>query len=159
MVRKVGCKMGITNLNRQKSMVEILELEHENAKMILFDFVKYVLVTGTINAVLVTIALFLIGAYVHSGIYFFSISLVFSFIINDSIRKTSLKEVGGIVFDNAAFQNHSNSEEVYQATRIICEKIGYLKGRRSIVNMIHLFSAIMIIGEVAEYFMHYFNIY
>lgn len=151
--------MGITNLNRQKSMVEILELEHENAKMTLFNFVKYVLVTGAINAVLVTTALFLVGAYVHAGIHFFGMSLTFSFILNDSIRKTSLKEVGGIVFDNAAFQNHSNSEEVYQATRIICEKIGYLKGRRSIVNMIHLLSAIMIIGEVAEYFMHYFEIY
>ena len=151
--------MGITNLNQQKSMVEILEMEHENAKIALFDFVKYVLITGIINVVSVSIALILMGAYMHAGIHFFGTSLILLIVIYDSILKTGLKEVGGIVFDHAAFQNHSHSEEVYKATRLICEKIGYLRGRRSIVNLLHLFSALMIIAEVSEYFMAYFEIY
>lgn len=151
--------MGITNLNRQQSMVEILENEHERAKRVLFDFVKYTLITGAINTVLVPLALILLNAYVHAGIHFFAMILIFWYVIRSTIKDTNLKQVSGIVFDNAAFQNHSNSEEVYQATRVICEMIGFVNGQRRNVNLIHLTSAVMIIAEVAEYFMKYFEIY
>ena len=151
--------MGITNLNRLQSMVEILENEHEKAKGVLFDFVKYALFTGILNALLVPIALVFLNATVHACIHFFAIILIFRYVIRSTIKKTNLSQVGGIVFDNAAFQNHSNSEEVYQATREICEMIGFVKGQRRNINLIHLTSAVMVIAEVIEYFIEYFGIY
>ena len=149
--------MGFTNLNRQKGMVEILEDEHEKAKSVRFQFVKYSLTTGIANAFLTSFALIIMDAYIHAGIHFFATILIFYFLIRDSIKQLNLKKVGGIVFDNAAFQNYSNIEEVYQATRIVCEMIGFVRGRKSIVNTLHLFSAIMIIAKVCEFFFEYFT--
>lgn len=143
--------MGVTNLNTRHGMVEILESEHSFAKKVRFDFVKYSVITGALNAILSGIVFCLLGSYIHSAIHFFAVVAIFTSLIRDTVKQMNLKSVSGIIFDNLEYQNYANAAQVYETTRELCRMTGFIMGRRSIVNLIHLFTIISIMAEIIEF--------
>ena len=140
-----------SGLNSRNAMVNVLDDEHFEAKQARFKFVRYCLISGIIDALLCSTAYIIMGSYIRSGVHFFVIFLTFFLTIRDTVRKLNLKTVSGIIFDNAEYTTYANNELVFEATRKLCEMKGFVRGRQSAINMIHIISAISVLIELAEY--------
>ena len=143
--------MGKTNLNQTNPLVRVLQDEHEAAKLARFKLCKYLLYTGLANIVVSTTSYIVCGRYIYSAIHALIILIIFFYFIRDTIKRMNLKQIGGVVFENSSFSKYSNTEEVYDATRIVCRMIGFCDGRRSSANMIHLITFIDVIYTIIDF--------
>jgi hypothetical protein len=137
-----------SGLNSRNPLVNILDDEHFKAKKLRFEFVRYIFVSGLINGFLCTIAFILMNSYIRAGVHFFVTMAVTFGLIRDTVRRINLKNVSGIIFDNAEYTSYANNEIVFDAMRHICEMKGMIEGRRSIVNLLHILSLLSIIVEL-----------
>ena len=139
-----------SGLNSRNPMVNILDDEHFEAKQVRFDFVRHCVITGIINAIVCTIAFILLGSYIRAGVHFLFIVITFFLLIRNTVRRLNLRKISGIIFDNAEYINYANVEEVFNATRLICEMKGIAKGRRDIANIIHIASILSLVVEIVN---------
>lgn len=140
-----------SGLNSRNAMVNVLDDEHFEAKRVRFEFARYCIISGIVNDLLCSVSYLLMGSYIRSGVHFFVIFLLFFFILRDTVRRLNLRNVSGIIFDNAEYTTYANNEIVFEATRKLCEMKGFVNGRRSTIHVIHIISALSVIIELAEY--------
>ena len=136
-----------SGLNSRNPLVNILDDEHFEAKKLRFSFTKYLFISGIINAVISTALFVLMGSFIRAGVHFFVTTLTFWLLIRNSVRKLNLKEISGIVFDNAEYTTYANNEIVFDALRRICTMKGIIQGRKDIINLYHIMTAVSLIAE------------
>ena len=136
-----------SGLNSRNPLVNVLDDEHFEAKQIRFKFVKYTFITGILNTVTMTVLFIIMGSYIRAGVHFFVTILVSMLLIRDTVKKLNLKEISGIIFDNAEYTTYANNELVFNAMRRICEMKGIVKGRKDMLNLFHFMSFLSVLVE------------
>ena len=139
-----------SGLNSRNPLVNILDDEHFSAKQIRFKFVKYVFTTGILNAIIASVLFIIMGSYIRAGVHFFvTLSSIF-LLIRNTVKKLNLREISGIIFDNAEYTTYANNELVFNAMRHICEMKGIVEGRKDMLNLFHIITILSVLTEVAS---------
>lgn len=141
-----------SGLNSRNPLVNILDDEHFEAKQLRFKFVKYVFITGILNAVIASALFIVMGSYIRAGVHFFVTILTSMLLIRNTIKKLNLKEISGIIFDNAEYTTYANNELVFDAMRHICEMKGIVEGRKDMINLFHFVTLVSVLAEGASVF-------
>ena len=142
-----------SGLNSRNPLVNILDDEHYEAKTLRFSFVKYLFISGILNAVIATTLFVLMGSFIRAGVHFFVTILTFVLLIRNTIRTLNLRNVSEIIFDNAEYTKYANNEMVFDAIRRICKMNGIIRGRRYMTTLFHILTVISLIAEGVNSFL------
>ena len=151
-VKSVHRRSLTVNINNINPMVEILQQEQKETKEEMHKFSKHLVKSCIINVVIATLTYILMGAYIRAGVHFFVTILVFYAILRDSINTVNTKKIENIFYENQKYQTYPNLEEVYEATRQICELKGILRGRAILVNAINIFTFSFVVCQFIDLF-------
>lgn len=139
-----------SGLNSRNPLVNILDDEHYEAKMLRFKFIKYVFISGVLNAVIASALFAVMGSYIRAGVHFFVTILAFWLLMVNTIKRLNLKSISGIIFDNAEYTSYANNEIVFDAMRHICEMKGIVRGRKDMILLFHIFTVVSLIVELVS---------
>lgn len=139
-------------LNQLNPMVNVLTKVQLEAKSEIRSFSKRVMLSSIFNVVVATLIFILLGAYVRAGIHFFISSIIFYGLLRNTLTSINTKKIDDIIIENQEYQSYPNLEEVYEATRKLCEMNGVLKGRELIINVITLLTSSSLISRFIELF-------
>lgn len=140
-----------SGLNSRNAVVNVLDDEHYKAKVERFKFTKYIFYSGIANVVIGTALFVLLGSVIRAGVHFLAMIGIIYYIISDTVKKLDLRHISGIIFDNAEYTTFANNEIVFEAIRSIGEMRGFMRGRISMFNLIHLITALSLIIETLNY--------
>lgn len=141
--------------DRSRPTVIIMEDEQQTTRAYLIRFVKYAIITMSINFILGIVGYILLHHYIMSIVHACVTAGIGIFIVLDTIKQSNL----GNVFRIANDASHViNETEVFDATRNVREARGYIKGMRRVVQYYHIFTAGGILALSIESLINFFTI-
>lgn len=145
--------MQATKYDRSRPTVIIMEQEQQRTRALLVNFIKYTAVSMTINLVLSTVAYILMKSYVLCIINAINVIGIAIYMIINTTQQVNIGNIFRIANDADRVINET---EVFDATRLICEMRGFIKGSIRTLKFFHIINAsvtiALSISKLIEFF-------
>lgn len=146
--------MQATNYDRSRPTVIIMEQEQQNARMLLIKFIRYVVTSMALNLVLSTAAYILMHESVLCIINAINIIGITIYLVINTTQQVNIGNIFRIANDAGRVINET---EVFDATRLICEMKGFVKGSVRTAKFFHIINASVVIGLSINRLIEYFT--
>ena len=145
--------MQATKYDRSRPTVIIMEQEQQRTRALLVNFIKYTAVSMTINLILSTAAYILLKSYVLCIINAINVIGITIYMIINTTQQVNIGNIFRIANDADRVINET---EVFDATRLICEMRGFIKGSIRTLKFFHIINAsvaiALSISKLIEFF-------
>lgn len=145
--------MQATNYDRSRPTVIIMEQEQQSTRALLVKFIRYTVISMSINLILSTAAYILMKEYVLCIINALEIIGIAIYMVINTIQQVNIGNIFRIANDEGRVINET---EVFDATRLICEMRGFIKGSIRTLKFFHIINSsvaiALSISKLIEFF-------
>lgn len=145
--------MGRLNLDHGSPFVIALERLHDDAIKDLFNFTKFSVISGIVDATIIATAMCILQEFILAVILFVSYIVLYFILIRKIVKTVRLKEISGIIFDQDYLAYYPNQEEIFNVIIRLSKMVGLILGTKTFMWIFHAFNALLIIAIVITKFL------